>query len=404
MKSTVQQSRRNADDMLRDLRNESGVVLAVALLVMVLLSALGASVLSLSAAEFNSSRLAEHRVKAFNLAEAAQGYARRALTLNLDLNGDGITDQTQIFTNNQPVVWDSTPLLANMQPGARGTVTITRHATDPELAVIISTATFGTATKTIEPTVRRPDTLASSARAALTANGPIASNGTIRIDGRDHDINGAIILNNGTKGVVSASTYDQGGASKVGGTDADGYDHYVKKPADPSVVETNAIWDDPATLQTETMPTNPDAVMGYSNGTLKGMALSGVNGSQYVTDPAALTFPLSSITYVELPAGATWQDVDFGESSGILVVHNSGRNALFKNLNDGTFRGLIIADDIVHIHAKIIGAIVSLTELPSAGNVIGNGSGDVLFSREALANVIGPTQKIWPTVSWREVR
>jgi len=123
-----------------------------------------------------------------------------------------------------------------------------------------------------------------------------------------------------------------------------------------------------------------------------------------VTDPATLTFPLAGITYVELPAGATWQDVDFDESSGILVVHNAGRNALIKNLNDGTFRGLIIADDIVHIHAKIIGAIVSLTELPSEGNVIGNGSGDVLFSREALANVIGPTQKIWPTVSWREVR
>src|SRR3972149_7981082 len=78
MKSTVQQSRRNADGMLSNLRNESGVVLAGALLVMVLLSALGASVLSLSAAEFSSSRLAEHRVKAFNLAEAAQGYARRA--------------------------------------------------------------------------------------------------------------------------------------------------------------------------------------------------------------------------------------------------------------------------------------------------------------------------------------
>jgi hypothetical protein len=363
------------------LRDESGVILAVTLLVMVVLSALGASILSLSAAEFGSTRLAEHRVQAFNLAEAAQAYARRALTLDLDLDGNGIKDQAQVFINNQPLVWNSTPLLAGMQAGARGAVTISRHTIDPDLAVITSTATFGMATKTIEPTVRRPATLATSAKAALAANGPIATNGTIKIDGRDHDINGNLILSNGTKGVFSASSYGQGGASKVGGTDATGYDHPVKKPGDPSIIDTYGSWDDPATWQVETMPTTPDAVMGYSLGTLKGLALSGVNGSQYVTDPTTLTFPLSGITYVELPLGGIWRDIDFGASSGILVVHNANRSAIFKNLNYGTFTGLIIADDILHIHATIIGAVVSLTEFPSAGNVIGNGSGEVLFSR-----------------------
>jgi hypothetical protein len=48
------------------------------------------------------------------------------------------------------------------------------------------------------------------------------------------------------------------------------------------------------------------------------------------------------------------------------------------------FRGLIIADDIIHIHADIIGAVVSLTTNPSAGNVIGNGNGTVKFSSEAI--------------------
>jgi hypothetical protein len=60
-----------------------------------------------------------------------------------------------------------------------------------------------------------------------------------------------------------------------------------------------------------------------------------------------------------------------------------------KNLNTGTFRGLIIADDIVHIHGTIIGALVSLTESPSEGNSIGNGTGFVLFSKEAILAASG---------------
>ena len=55
-------------------------------------------------------------------------------------------------------------------------------------------------------------------------------------------------------------------------------------------------------------------------------------------------------------------------------------------LNFGDFKGLIIADDVVHIHATIIGAIFVLTNGPSAGNVIGNGNGALLFYREAISN------------------
>lgn len=404
--------RKTAPDGLKSLHylgTEKGVVLAITLLVMVLLSAFGAALLSLSAAEFSASRLSENRVQALHLAEAGQAYARRALSLNLDLNSDGINDQIQIFTNNQPITWDSTAQLASLQPGASGSVTIVPHATDPDLAVITSTATFGHATKTVEPTVKRDPSGSPTARAALTTNGPVATNGTITIDGRDHDIDGYLILNNGTKGVFTASTYKQTGTSRVGGTDQESdpsfpIDYYATKPGNPLVIEENASWDDPTTSLVETMPTTPDALMAYSGGTFKSMALSGMNGSQYTTDPATLAFPLSGVTYVELPSGQVWQDIDFGDSSGILVVHNSSRDALIKNLNSGLFRGLIIADDIVHIHMTIIGAVVSLTDLPSQGNVIGNGSGEILFSREALANAAAYSQKIWPTVSWREMR
>ncbi len=53
------------------------------------------------------------------------------------------------------------------------------------------------------------------------------------------------------------------------------------------------------------------------------------------------------------------------------------------NLNSGTFRGLLIADDVEKIHCRIVGAILAMTDTPS-GNCIGNGTGDVLFSSQAL--------------------
>jgi hypothetical protein len=97
---------------------------------------------------------------------------------------------------------------------------------------------------------------------------------------------------------------------------------------------------------------------------------------------------LKGVTYVELPSGSVWTSSNI-DGTGILVVHNSTTNAVIKNENLGTFKGLIIADDIVHLHTTVIGAIISITPSPSEGNTIGNGSGNVLFSRKALINGIG---------------
>ena len=140
--------------------------------------------------------------------------------------------------------------------------------------------------------------------------------------------------------------------------------------------------------------------MGYSAGDLMNMA------DQHVTDPASLTYPLSGVTYVELPCGGTWSPATI-DGSGVLVVHNScgaggAGDAVIKNLNSGTFKGMLIADDIVHIHTTIIGAVVSLTTGPSSGNVIGNGNGDILYSRQALSNAMGGSQT-YSILFWREV-
>jgi hypothetical protein len=150
--------------------------------------------------------------------------------------------------------------------------------------------------------------------------------------------------------------------------------------------------------------TSPDAIFGYASGTLKALAQAGANGSQYATDPASLTFPLSSVTYVELADGKTWSAIHFGASSGVLVVHNSACNARMKNLNSGIFKGLIISDDINKVHTTVIGAVVSMTQSPS-GNCIGNGNGEVLYSIAALENassVSGGGGGELTVVSWLE--
>jgi hypothetical protein len=125
-----------------------------------------------------------------------------------------------------------------------------------------------------------------------------------------------------------------------------------------------------------------------------------MNGSQYVTDPTALTFPLKGITYVELPSNGIFSPVDFGEnSSGLLIVHNQWRNALAENLNGGIFRGLIIADDLLHIHNTILGATFMLTQYPRAGYSIGNGTGQMLFSEEAVMKGLEEAQLSAATIA-----
>ena len=200
------------------------------------------------------------------------------------------------------------------------------------------------------------------------------------MDGRDHDSAGTLQAGQGVPGIWTTSTMTQGGNSRIGGT-VSGSDFSPAKPGSPGTILTGQTW--PGGY-----PSSPDSVLGgpqlgFPEGTLKALAQSGVGGSQYNANPSTLTYPLRGVTYVELPSGGTWQDMSV-EGEGMIVVHNTMRNAIMKNLSTGTFRGLIIADDIIHIHATIIGAIVGLTSSPSEGNCIGNGSGTVAYSTETV--------------------
>jgi hypothetical protein len=244
-------------------------------------------------------------------------------------------------------------------------------------------------------------------KGAITANSAVSTLGNLQVDGRDHTTAGAVIASQGSFGIWTTSSLSQSGSSDIGGT-VGGTDWAPSKPAKAGTV---------ATFQTYPggYPSTPDSVMGgpsngFSEGTLKAKAISGAGGSQYVTNPALLTYPLQGVTYVELPSGSTWNSANI-TGSGILIIHNSTSDAAVKNLNSGPFKGVLIADDIVHVHTTIIGAVVALSNSPSSGNCIGNGSGSILYSKAAIndgVNVIpftgtgGLTSSSMNVVYWWE--
>jgi hypothetical protein len=223
---------------------------------------------------------------------------------------------------------------------------------------------------------------------AITGNSNINTLGDMIVDGRDHDLNGNVIANNGTYAIITTENYIQGGNTFLGGTPLTGIDIAPTRTGWEPIVLDNYVW--PGGY-----PTTPEEVLGGEPAGLppdffKMVAMSGYNGSQYTTDPDALSFPLSGVTYVELPIGVQWNPADLGTTGrGILIVHNDDRSALIQNLNCTLFRGLIIVDDLMHVHTDVIGAIFVLTENPMAGNCIGNGTGDVMFSRIALDEALG---------------
>jgi hypothetical protein len=304
------------------------------------------------------------RVMAQNIAQSGANLALRKLADNLQWR-DGFPHQ-DMFGGTLKVTCDETVY--------RGQACVK----------ITSTGSYGLpsqggATRTTVAYVAT-ESVPGAVQAGITTNNPVLTLGSLDVDGRDHDSDGGLLPRQGVYGVWTTQTLSQGGSSKIGGT----FNSIDLPPTSPAVAgsyRTNQTW--PGGY-----PSSPEGVLGgkdkgYPEGTLKAIAQAGIAGSQYVTDGNSLKLPLKGVTYVELPSGEDWTGMDV-TGTGILVVHNSALNAQMQNINSGNFKGLIIADDVIHIHASIIGALVVLSPRPSSGNCIGNGTGTVLFSRQTI--------------------
>ena len=55
---------------------------------------------------------------------------------------------------------------------------------------------------------------------------------------------------------------------------------------------------------------------------------------------------------------------------------------------------MIIADDIDKFNGDLLGAIISITPLPSTGKLMGNGNGTVRYSHKALEISTGSLEAI----------
>jgi hypothetical protein len=222
-----------------------------------------------------------------------------------------------------------------------------------------------------------------AAKGAITTNAVTKAGGSIIIDGRDHTVAGALIAGSGIPGVwTTYSSFNQSGGSTIGGTSGKGVDYAPSGKPDTSIVYVNQSY-------AGGFPATPDSVLGgvsrgYPEGELMLMAKSGIAGSQYITDPKfVVSAPLSGITYVDIPSGQYWSPKLSG--SGILIIHNSTKDAQFKQPS-GTFSGLIISDDIANMSGLVVlGAVVQMTPNPVSVQ-IGTSNGSVLFSRQAIYN------------------
>jgi hypothetical protein len=222
--------------------------------------------------------------------------------------------------------------------------------------------------------------------APVSTNNNILTLGGMTVDGRDHAADGTVIPGEGTYGIWTTKTFTMSGSSVIGGTFA-GTDYAPSPTPDPSIIAENQTWPGGIT------PTTPEQVIAnLPNGfSLKEYAQSGAGGSQYVTDPSLLSYPLKGVTYVELPMPGSWPSSNIS-GGGILIVHNDNLSAILQNTSND-FVGLIIADDIIHLQSDVIGAVISLTENPSAGNTIGNSNGSVLYSKEVLESSLMSLEK-----------
>ena len=213
----------------------------------------------------------------------------------------------------------------------------------------------------------------AAVRAALTSDHFVELNDGMILDGRDHTSLGVLTnVGGGTLALYTLGGYEQG--SGLAGGSSGGIDYVPSTHPNALTIKKNQT-------PPEGYPNLPDSVMGgvaqgYPPGTLKALAQSGINGSQYVTKTSKLKYPLRGITYVET---SEWENNAIS-GSGILVVHNASSSSVCENLT-GSFKGLFIGDEIAHINMDIIGAVYSMK---GHEDDIGNGTGSILYSSEVL--------------------
>ncbi len=259
--------------------------------------------------------------------------------------------------------------ISSDHPFAGGTFTVTcKTGSNPESLYIRTTGAIRSETTNIAITALfAPEipisNFSNRTGGAIVSRYDVDINGSCEVDGNNYDsLNKLVPSKPGVYGVWTCMSLTLEGSASAGGN---GQSPVGKKdlPTYSNIVafEHAAV---PSTLS------SPEAFLGVPSG--------GLNKFK----KASLTTPFHGVVYIEDDVGP----VHFGNSSGILIVHNASKTATLK-ANGGTFKGLIICDDIDKVNGgiDILGAVVSLSE--STGKWDFNGNSSIHYSSQVLDNL-----------------
>jgi hypothetical protein len=287
----------------------------------------------------------------------------------------------------------------------------------------------GRAEATVAVSLKPSGFVPLTVRGAITAFGPIDDLiGDMYIDGREHDLHNVVVPNKGIFAVsTGASSFTNRIGAYLGGSYSQGEskrDHPPALTVDMNIIETSSSWP-------HGWPTTPDAAVNLTEGTLKSIALSGVDGSQYITSNASwrtiriqgrdenykFAPRMNGVTFIDVPPGTEWDNIALSKGSeGLMVFHSSSGDALWYRIameNDDrseSFKGLMIFDRIFHVHINVLGAMIALNPRTESGDCPSNKDHWVNYSSETIKNatkIKGATpQGRWRNIlavrSWKE--
>ena len=164
------------------LRNEKGFLLIVTIHLLAIILFIGSAAVVITRVDLQVASNHKTHTTAFWIAEAGIQYAKTTFVEPTLLDGN-------VFT------WNSSGLL---YPSATGLVTIIPDANDPDIATVVSTASYAGSTSTVEIGVKKALPSFAGALGAITTAGPTEANGEIVIDGRDHELDGTVIPDSGS--------------------------------------------------------------------------------------------------------------------------------------------------------------------------------------------------------------
>lgn len=393
-------------------RNERGVALIMALLVLLVISLLSVTLLMSVNVETKVASLSMRQVQALNLAEAGVGEAIARIRAGDIPSNSNPLQVAQIFNalpGNVPVLGTDSVALATSQPVGGWLAYTTAGKTDSVLTVSYKTNAAKTQIYRYDP-AKNP--------AVQTASGfPIF---VVTSTGRQGSAYGRVVaeviqrpVNVNVKGALAADK----GIDFSGNSEICGFNHNISTPAYTGVPPCNA-WE----LTSGHLPGS------WSSGTITSGGSSTQNGSPVPNSPGQTGFYSGPWDAFGMPQAEFFSWIGAPVSSepanpqGVYYLDNNGTSqdasGDFK-YNGGTGEGLLYVDGDLAINGNFVfrGLIYIEGDLQINGTCwilgsiivkgrsrikIANGSCTILYSQDTITQSIAKYGGQFVTLSWRE--